>query len=128
MKKIIMGLLMISVFAFAADEIAVDAKLKVENGSFSLTRQVSNYRLTQTTSKSDYGIKAVATTTNDLGTKNVSTSGYSFFRNLGTNPIVLILQIRLGSNDVAILPLSTTGVTHHAVSGASTLEYWINER
>ena len=118
--------------ALAADEFAVTTTLKVDNGKFTLTRNVANYRPDQTGTAADSGIAhSTNTVTNAIYVANVSTPYYAFFRNLNTNAggdIFVTLTIQLRPEDVALLPLQTTNITHYTTNAAgSDFEYWINQ-
>ena len=115
----------------AADEFTVTTTLKVDNGKFTLTRNVANYTPDQSGTAADYGIAhSTNTATNAIYVANVSTPYYAFFRNLNTNAggdIFVTLTIQLRPEDVALLPLQTTNVTHYTTNAAgSDFEYWIN--
>lgn len=114
--------------AIASDEITINLLLDVVNGDFSLRRQVSNYKVTQTTSAADYGIQSVAVgATNNLNIANVSTPHYVFLRNLdATNDIYVTCVVKLQAGDAAILPVSTTNMTTYSTAGTNKLEYWVN--
>lgn len=132
MKKIlIVGLILCGVGVFAAsDEITVTALLKVDNGNFSLTRNVSNLRRDQAGTASDYGIQELTTATNLLNISNVSTPHYAFFRSLGTNntsAVFVTLTLKLLPGDIAVLPVLSTNMTSYVTNGTSSIEYWVNE-
>lgn len=128
--------------ALAANEITVTAYLDVDNGSFDLTRNVSQLQIDQTGNYMGYGVIGVNTTTNPATQivlpTNVVTAGYAFFRNVGTaNQAVFIASgasattnalLRLDTNQVAIAPLASTSVVAWTTNGTTFLEYWINER
>ena len=84
--------------ARAADEITVTAVLAVKNGNFDLTRTVSNYKVTQTGTAVDYGIRAVALgSTNALPVSNVTDPGYCFIRNQSASNdvyVTVVLQLK----------------------------------
>ena len=114
--------------AFAADEFTVDARLRVVNGNFDLTRQVNGYAANQTTSRSDYGIKAITTATNAIGCVNVTTPYYCWFRNTGSSNVFVTVTLKLRTGDVALLPASTTNISAYVAAGTGALEYWVNQQ
>ena len=126
----------------AADEITVTGLLKVDNGSFNLTRTVQNLRITQTGTSMDYHIQSIATGTAEQITiiADVSTNGYTWMRNISTNTDRVVQigvtnggtfapVIQLEANDFALYRL-TPSVNLYALSvggGAVNLETWVNE-
>jgi len=126
MKRLIILIATMAGLALAADEVQVTAQLKVDNGSYEVTRQVQQYKVTQTTQRSDAGIVATSAATNALPIVNVATGGYSFFRNLGTNTVTLQVYVLLKSNDVALIRVASTNIPYYAAGGSGTLEYWVN--
>jgi hypothetical protein len=126
----ICGVVALVSVAYAADEITINLLLDVQNGNFALRRQVSNYKVTQSGTAADYGIQSVPiNVTNVLAVSHVSTPGYVFLRNLSTaNDIYVTCIIKLGTNDVALVPVSTTNMTAYCTAGTNNLEYWINAK
>lgn len=124
------GLMIVAGLCCAADEITVTAVLKVSNGNFDLTRTVSNYKVDQTGTSVDYGIKAIAVgATNNIPISNVTSPGYCFIRNLATtNSIFVTLVMELAPGDVAVFPGATTNITTYSTAGTNDLEYWVNQR
>jgi hypothetical protein len=126
MKRLIGVLSMVSALAMAADEITVTAQLKVDNGSYDATRQVQQLKVSQVTQRSDAGIVGTSAATNALPISNVSTGGYAFFRNLGTNTVTLQVWATLKASDVALFRVASTNIPYYAAGGTGALEYWVN--
>ena len=120
---------MTACYVCATDDVfAVTVVLKVENGNFSFTRNVSALTFDQTTQGADMGIASASTSTNDLPINNVTTPYYCFFRNLSTNVdsyVTLTLHLRPG--DVALLPAASTNMTYYTTNSTANTEYWINQ-
>ena len=118
-----------SLLAWAADEITVTALLKVENGKFTLLRNVSNFRVDQTGTAMDYGIQSMTNSvTNVLNIANVSDPHYLFLRNLSTSKTIRVtLTVELKPEDVAVLPVLSTNMSAYTTAGGADLEYWINQ-
>lgn len=128
MKCLLGVLIVLAVIAFADDEGTVTAMLKIDNGNFSLMRNVSNLRFDQTGTAADYGVQALTTATNDLNIANVTTPRYAFFRNLSTNRNVFVtLTMKLRAYDIAVLPVLSTNITAYVTNGTANIEYWINQ-
>lgn len=138
MRKIVL-LVVIVIFAARANAatvtnaLTITTDLKVENGSFKMERQVNAYRANQTVQGVDYGITTVNGTTNTLPVVNVTASGgYSFFRNLGTNSIVIQVYALVQPNDVALFRVNSTNITAYTTTADTNcnanLEWWINAK
>jgi hypothetical protein len=115
----------------AADEITIQATMRVRNGDFELQRSVGSLSVDQTGRGMAYGIQAISTNTNTLVvSSDVVTGGYSWFRNVGTNAVTVQVYMRLNPSDIALLPVASTNITAYT-SGTNSettfLEYWINQ-
>jgi hypothetical protein len=127
MKLIAFLLACVATGALAADEIAVTARMEVNNGDFSLTRSVQALKVDQASQRADMGIQASAsTTTNTIPVRNCAVGGYSFLRNLGTNTITVQVNVLMKASDVAMFRVASTNVKHFTTGGPGVLEYWIN--
>jgi len=121
---------LVATVSFAADEINIQAAMRVENGDFSLTRSIPSLVIDQTGKNMAYGIQDLTYLTNTLtiGT-DVATGGYSWFRNLGTNDVIVAVNVLLKASDVALLRVASTNIGAYCVTSGQTsrVEYWINE-
>jgi len=127
MKLIAFLLLCCAAGVLASDEISVTARLEVNNGDFSFTRNVQGLKIDQTSQRADMGIQASASTvTNTIPVRNSAVGGYSFFRNLGTNTVTLVVNVKLKASDLAMFRVASTNISHFTSGGAGVLEYWIN--
>lgn len=126
MRLLTMAGMLAVTLCFAADEVQVTAILKVDNGAYQITRQVQQLKADQTTQRSAAGIVGTSAATNALPVSTVSTGGYSFFRNLGTNTVTLRVWAQLKPEDVALFRVSSTNILHSATGGTGALEYWVN--
>lgn len=126
MKRFIGLAVLFASVAMATDEVTVTAQLKVDNGAYDVTRQVQQLKVSQATQRSDAGIVGTSSSTNALPILNVTTGGYSFFRNLGSNTVTLQVYVLLKSNDVALIRVASTNIPYYATGGTGALEYWVN--
>lgn len=123
-------LVMAVAVVWAADEINVQATMRVQNGDFSLTRAIPSLSIDQTGKNMAYGIQELTHSTNTLTVNSdVGTGGYSWFRNLGTNDIIVAVNMKLKASDVALLRVASTNISAYCVTSGKTsrVEYWINE-
>ncbi|GAG60208.1 unnamed protein product [marine sediment metagenome] len=108
------------------------ALLKVDNGDFTLQRNVSNLRVDQTTSAFDGGIvTATQTATNVIPVNNVTTAHYVWLRSLDTsttNAVFVTLTVKLQAGDIAVLPVMSTNMTYYSTNGNVLLEYLIHAK
>jgi len=146
---IVAGLLAAVAAVYAADEITINEYIKVANGEFDLTRNVNQYKVSQYGRSADYHIQSIASSVWEEVSviADVSSNGYSFFRNLETNRAFYIdigvrdvvgavtnrkAFMRLYGSDVALLPLHVTNTLWAQAfttnAEGSSLEVWINER
>lgn len=116
---------------FAADEITIQATMRVVNGDFELQRSVGSLSVDQTGRAMSSGIQNITTNTNTLVvSSDVTTGGYSWFRNVGTNAVTVQVYMLLNPSDVALLHVASTNITAYTTgTNAPTtfLEYWINQ-
>lgn len=113
----------------AANEISINAFLKVANGDFTLQRNVQNLQRDQIGRSMTYGIQNITTATNPLtiGT-DVGIGGYSFFRNIGTQSTVFVqVDFMLKPGDLAIVRVASTNILTFTTNGTTDFEYWVNE-
>jgi len=129
MKRTLALLIVLAAVAsWAADEISVSTTLTVENGNYRKSRRITGLKRDQGRQSADSGIvTSVVNSTNAIPISNVSTGGYTFLRNLGTNDIIVNLAVELKGGDVALLPVNSTNITHYSQGGSANLEYWVNE-
>lgn len=123
-------LVVVAVAAWAADEINIQASMRVNNGDFSLTRSIPSLAVDQTGNNMAYGIQDLDYTTNTLTINtDVGTGGYSWFRNLGTNDVIVSVNMLLKASDVALLRVASTNISAYCVTSGHTsrVEYWVNE-
>jgi hypothetical protein len=115
----------------AADEITIQATMRVSNGNFELTRSVGSLSIDQTGRAMSYGIQTITTNSTTLVVgSDVTTGGYSWFRNVGTNAVTVQVYMLLNPSDIALLPVASTNITAYTSgtnSEATFLEYWINQ-
>lgn len=133
--------------ATVTNAVSIDLFLRVENGNFDYTRSVSGFQVNQVGTSSDLHVQEIGTNTHELITivSDVSTNGYSFFRNITTNAnryidvgvqdtnSTFIPFMRLLPNEPAILPLHITNSIYaignsNTNGGLANLEFWVNER
>jgi hypothetical protein len=121
---------LVAVAAWAADEINIQASMRVNNGDFSLTRSIPSLAVDQTGKNMAYGIQDLTYVTNTLTINtDVATGGYSWFRNIGTADVVVAVNMLLKASDVALLRVASTNITAYCVTSGQTsrVEYWVNE-
>jgi len=124
---------------YAANEITVNATLKVDNGGFSSDRNVSALRITQNAQGSSHVIQEIATNAAVAVTvaSDVTAKGLTFCRNITTNstryvvlgPVDastnLVPFVRLNASEVACFRLQTNATVYAlAYIGACRLEFW----
>lgn len=122
-----------------ADEISVTARLTVANGSLAFDRNVVRKQFDQTTARVSGGVQTIGTGSHEaLGVgADISSAGYAFFQNLdATNYVEIGIDdtgtfeplLKLEAGEVAVCPLTTTGVYAQANTAAVELEFYIIER
>ena len=141
--------LMFALAAIAADEITVNAYLKVSKGVFELTRSINQYKVSQFGRSSDHHIQVIGSNTWEQVTiiADVATNGWTFCRNLNTDRASYIdlgvrstgsgytnhtAFARLYGADIGIIPLHPTNSFYASSfstnSGGINLEIWVNEQ
>jgi len=135
MKKILITLFLLCGFGYAANEIRITGTINVQNGNFSLSRNVSNQGADQRKSGTSYIIQHI-TTNNWVPltiVADVTTNGWCWMRLLTTNGYCDIGAsnypvIRLTASDPAVLRLHPTNILY-AIAGTTNidLEFWVNQ-
>lgn len=103
---IAVGIMVASVVAWAADEININATLKVDNGYLSDQRRVSNLQVDQSSAKSAAGVQLIGTNLEVVTYQDLTTPGWAYFRNLqeDTNTIRLAVGVSgAGTNYFAFI-------------------------
>ena len=115
----------------ATNAITVNAYLSVANGSISLNRSVAGYRANQTQATMNSAVQSIATTTNAITAPQVTTGGYAWFRNVGTQTVYVAVEtsttpfLKLLTNDVALFRVGTTNLNAWTITGTGSLDWWI---
>jgi len=108
--------------------IKINVFLEVNNGDFELTKSVQNYRANQAGRSQQYAIQNVTTNpTSLIMHPDVAIGGYSYMRNLGTNDIIVTVDLLFKPSDVAVFRVAGTNIIVRTTNDISRQEYWVNE-
>jgi len=94
----IVVLLNAAIAAWAADEIQISARLKVDNGDFSAERQPSTIKVDQTTLGADSGIQIIGTNWEAVTVGDLSVYGWAQFRNTDTTDSLYLAVVDASTN------------------------------
>ncbi len=122
MKKLAIGLVVlgvigVSIMAFAADEIVMSQTIQAQKGYLSVSKQVQNLKVTMAGDSYDQSI-GTYTTNEAIGlSASVTTQGVAMFRNVSTDCVALVTAVfRLEPGQVVMGPLHTNSVTVQALT------------
>ena len=149
-RSIVFWIFAVSI-AWAADEITVTTLLRVSNGDYDQTKNVSQFMADQSGRSMTAQIQSIGTGSWEQITigADVSSNGYAFFRNITTNTdrfidlatvfrhtstTGFVALARLQASTPMVLNLHPTNAifarafgTNDAVITGVNLEYWVNE-
>lgn len=115
----------------STNAITVNTYLSVINGAVNLNRSVSGYRANQTAATMNSAVQSIVATTNAILCPQVSTGGYAWFRNVGTQTVYVGVStdltpfMKLLTNDVALFRVGTTNLNAWTTTGTGSLDWWI---
>lgn len=117
-----------------ADEITVNLSLRVRNGYLISENSTGNSLVSMSGSNASGGAQNIGTTAETINVGDVSTAGYSFFRNLGPTNFVeigtgtggsFVSFAKLKVGESAVVRLGTNAPTARANVAAVNLQYMI---
>ena len=132
MKKLLVLLVaVVAVVAFAADEVKVSGRVKVDNGFLKFDRNTTSLAVDQATAKFDSGSKTLTTATNGLPIVNTTSAGYMYLRNLSTNGgtrLRMVVTLELRGGEIAVFPAANTNMTAYTTNSTAVLDYMLLSR
>jgi hypothetical protein len=131
MKKTLILLSVLAVAVYAADEVKITTRAKVDNGFLKMDRNLLNDGVDQSTARNDFGSKKLKTATNSLPIITVTSPSYFWARNLATNGgarcrIDVIIELRPG--EACVFPAAATNILAFTTNSTAVLDYLLLSR